>query len=373
MKKRLAFFMGLILLTAAVGVSAEDVQETDTEAPLWTDYQIQIDRQIYKFPMKYRTFEAYGWSGGVNEGTMEPYQYARYIFTREDESCSAYLLNLSVETSDLTDCIVAGIVIEEHDWKDSDAVITLPGGLVRGESTSEDIVEAYGEPDSLTEGSLYTIYTYSEDTDREVELEVYNKTDILENIRIENFAEPKGYDTGGTGGEVPDEILAYTRPASLSESLNAYEIELDGQVYSLPVPVRTLMEDGWMLREEESDPQVPAQYYGWVTLQKGDLTFTQIVINHADDAAAPQNCWIETLQIGADALDADGRLPGGLKVGMSEKKLLSTLAKNEMPYTVTEQDGQRIYVYNEEGYGHSTEVTVEDKKITAIACENVLE
>ncbi len=347
--------------------------ETERDTSVWMDYQLKIGKESYQFPMDFETFEAYGWSGGTEGGTMEPYQYARYIFTRENESCSAYLLNPGADPVSLSDCIVAGIVIEEHDWADVKKKISLPGGLVRGRSSSEEIVEAYGEPTSLTEGSLYTIYTYREDDNREVELEIYNKTDLLENIRIENFAEPAGYEKGETVTEMPQHVLDYTRPESLNESLTGREIELDGIAYTLPVPVRALVEDGWEIVEKESDAQIQAQYYGWVTLKKGDAVFTQIVTNSEDYAVSAEDCWIETIQIGEDAVNVPGRLPGGLEVGMSEKKLQRTLENQEMPYTVTEEEGQVLYVYNEAGYGHSTEVTTEDGKIIRIACENVLE
>ncbi len=385
--RRTLLIFSIALIIGGVSAAAEEEMEetegtseagTETESPqdtsVWKDYQIMIDNEIYTFPMKYRTFAAYGWNcDAAEDSMMEPDHYERYVFTRGGQTCEAYLLNLSVSTVSLKDCIVAGIVIEEHDWGDLDCTIALAGGLIRGVSSADDILAAYGEPTGKYEGSLYTQYTYREDYNREVELEVYNFSGILENFRIEIFDEPAGYETGTLYAEIPQNVLDYSKPEALSESMTACEMELDGQVYALPVPVRILLEDGWTLIAGESDSEIPAQYYGWVTLQKGEFTMTQIVRNGADDAQPPENCWLQTLEIGTDAEDLEARLPGGLTVGMSESRLLTQFRKNEIVYELTEDGEKHIYTYNSMGLGHSCTVTAEGGHVTQIACENSLE
>ncbi len=384
MKKICLFFLfSFALLSAPLGALAseenpepdtESADETSADPSLWKEYQLQIDDEVYRFPMSYSSFANCGWScDGMESGTMEPWNYERYLFYRGEECCSAYLLNLSDDTISLDACTIGGMVVEEHDWEDSGSKISLPGDLVRGASTGEDIVAAYGMPDELCEGSLYTIYVYREDSNREVELEVYNKTGFLENIRIENFTESENIPSEKTEEETPAAVLAYEKPESLSPGMMAYEIELDGSVYALPVPVCALIEDGWEVVEAQSDSEIPALYYGWVTLKKGDLCFTQAVRNSEENALGPENCWLESLEISREGLEAEGSLPGKVRVGMTEKRFLDLLAENAVVYQKTENGEESSYIYNSNGFGHCCEVRVTDGFVLGISCENSLE
>ncbi len=112
--------------------------------------------------------------------------------------------------------------------------------------------------------------------------------------------------------EVPAEITAYQKPEGLSDDLAAYEIELDGTAYSLPVPVSALLADGWEINPSETDEYVVARDSGWVGLIKGGQSFHTLAWNSADYATIPENCWIESLEVGGYDLKLDGALPGGI-------------------------------------------------------------
>ncbi len=374
----LLFSIMFLLAGSAAFASSEDIEsesesETEPDYLIWTQYRLQIDEEVYTFPMTMDRFTGRGWTGGTDGGTLEPFKYERYLFRRDDQTCSAYLYNPSDQTLPLDECLVGGIVIEEHDWADLDCKITLPGDIIRGVSTGEDILEAYGEPSELCEGSLYTIYSYREDIDREVELEVYNTSGLLHNIRIENFAESKAPAYPAETEETPSLVLSYVKPESLSESLTEYEIELEGLVYSLPVPVSALIEDGWELDSDLSDQEIPGDYFGWVTLRQGDLSITQSVMNPEDTALAPENCWLEFLQVDARDKDVTGSLPGGVKIGMNENRFLSLLEENEMSYELSENGKEICYTYNSNGFGHDCEVIFLDGRAVSIACENAID
>ncbi|MFR3322542.1 MAG: hypothetical protein ACLTSZ_17350 [Lachnospiraceae bacterium] len=68
-----------------------------------------------------------------------------------------------MNTMPATDCLMAGLSIDNFDWKlDGADTITLPGGLIRGEATADDITAAYGTPSDTYEGDLYTKHTYGD-------------------------------------------------------------------------------------------------------------------------------------------------------------------------------------------------------------------
>jgi hypothetical protein len=369
--------------TAANEVSADASVETGATqlSDDWKDYQVQIDDQVYQFPMMYTEFEALGWT--VNEddlSDLQPNQYDTVRFTKGDAKCTVYVLNLGKNTLPAQECIIGGISIDRFDWPlDEGSTITLPGGIVRGSADGDAIEAAYGTPSDTYEGDLYKEYTYETDSYCEIELQVYTESGTLESLKIRNFVEPEDFDPGEVSEEVPEAVSSYTKPDSLSDNPADYQMELDGEVYALPVPVSVLAADGWELDTSASDSEISAGSYGWVTLQKGGQQIRKIAVNPEDYATIPENCWIEELTIGGYTLEAEGGVPGGIKEGMTETDFLKVLEDNGIDYEVTSESGDyKYYTYNKQQYDQCFEVTIytgddgyfEKDTIMEITCSN---
>ncbi|MCD8336711.1 MAG: hypothetical protein LUD18_05430 [Lachnospiraceae bacterium] len=377
-------FGGTAAFSAEAGAVEETVPaaqaESGAEEASWTDFQITIDGDVYTLPMLYEDFSAFGWELEDEDDagdTLEPYSYNLYSFRKGDLTITAYVLNLGINTMPIEECIVAGFSIDDDCWSGQETLVELPCGVRLGQSTLEDIETAYGAPTEIYEGTLYTQYTYEADYNQEIELQVFLESGVLEDIQIENYARPEGFDEGEMSTEVPQSILAYAKPDSLNADLSAYEIEIDGCCYELPVPVSVLLEDGWELDEEDSDSQIVAKYFGWVTLRKNNQSFSAIVTNDADYATTPENCWVEELSVGGDILDLDGALAGGVRIGLSEEEFLAILEENGMEYEYTESGDYRYYTYNSSSYGSGCEVMIyvgtnsyfEKDTIIRVSCE----
>lgn len=337
----------------------QSVEGADLTSAKWSDFMIQLNDEVYQFPMMYEEFAAMGWTTDDVEGAeLEPYQYDLFYFERDNVEVMAYILNLGINTLPAEECIVGGISVDSFDWPLEEGNVTLPGGIVRGEASLETIEAAYGTPSDTYDGDMYTSLTYETDYNCSVELYVYKESGVLEDIDIENFVEPEGFEQGDLSEEVPETVSAYAKPEALSEDMAAYEIELDGQVYVMPVPVSVLIADGWELDESQSDMVIAAKYYGWATLRKDGLEISQIAVNQEDYATIPQNCWIEELEVGGYSLEADGALPGGIRIGIAEKEFLALLDQNDMDYEVESSGDFTYYTYNELEYDQCFEVTV---------------
>ena len=326
----------------------------------WTDYELQINDDILKFPMMIPEFEALGWEASDDlTGMLEPNSYSMCRFKKGDKTCTAYILNLGMNTMPATDCLMAGLSIDNFDWKlDGADTITLPGGLIRGEATADDITTAYGTPSDTYEGDLYTKYTYETDYNSSIEMKVFKESGRLEDITIRNFVAPDDFEAGAVNEEVPAEITAYQKPEGLSDDLTAYEIELDGTAYSLPVPVSALLADGWEINPSETDEYVVARDSGWVGLIKGGQSFHTLAWNSADYATIPENCWIESLEVGGYDLKLDGALPGGIRIGMTKEDFLAALQAGNMTYEEEESGAFLYYTYNENSYDQKCGVIV---------------
>ena len=187
---------------------------------------------------------------------------------------------------------------------------------------------------------------------------MFKESGRLEDITIENFVAPDGFEAGEVNDEVPEEITAYQKPEALSDDLTAYEIELDGAVYRLPVPVSTLLADGWEINPSETDEYIVARNSGWVGLIKGGQSFHVLAWNNADYATIPENCWIESLAAGGYDLELDGALPGGIRIGMGKDDFLAVLKAGDMAYEEEASGDFLYYTYNENSYDQKCEVMV---------------
>jgi hypothetical protein len=336
-------------------------QETTELSEDWKDYQIKIEDQVYQFPMTVTEFEALGWTANEDDlSDLQPNQYNTVRFTKGDAKCTVYVINLGKNTLPASECLAGGISIDHFDWPlEEGSTITLPGGIERGVSDAEAIEAAYGTPSDTYEGDLYKEYTYKTDSYSNIELQVYNETGLLESLRIRNFVEPEGFDAGEVSTEVPQLVSSYTKPESLSETPADYQIELDGEVYELPVPVSVLSADGWELDDSASDSEISAGSFGWVVLQKGGQQIREIAVNPEDYATIPENCWIEELTIGGYTLEAEGGVTGGISVGMTEADFLQVLEDNGIDYELTSESGNfKYYTYNKKAYDQCFEATI---------------
>lgn len=327
----------------------------------WSDFQIQIDDQVYQFPMTYQDFVSYGWTSEDSEfPTLEPSQYDLLYFTKDDVRCMAYVINLAKNNMAADQCLVGGISIDSFDWDVSAGNVVLPGDIVRGEASAAAIEEAYGTPSDVYEGDLYKKLTYETDSYCRLEMSVDNETGVLSDIEVRNFVEPEGFDAGEISEEIPAEVTAYEKPDALGDSLEEFRISLDGAVYEVPVPVSVLIADGWELDTSDSDAEVAAHDIGWVTLRKGGQEIREIAVNYADYATIPENCWFETLSVGGYTLEAEGELPCGIKTGMAEADLTAILDQAGVTYTTEADEGSDFAYYkiNELAYDQCYELTV---------------
>lgn len=327
----------------------------------WSDFQIQIDDQVYQFPMTYQDFLSYGWTSEDSEfPTLEPSQYDLLYFTKGDVKCMTYVINLAKNNMPADQCLVGGMSIDSFDWDVSVGNVALPGGIVRGESDAAAIEAAYGTPSDVYEGDLYKKLTYETDSYCRLEMSVDNETGVLSDIEVRNFVEPEGFDAGEISEEVPAEVTAYAKPDALGDSLEEFRISLDGAVYEVPVPVSVLIADGWELDAADSDAEIAAHDIGWVTLRKGGQEIREIAMNYADYATIPENCWFETLSVGGYTLEAEGELPCGITTGMAEADLTAILDQAGIAYTTDSDEGSDFAYYriNEQSYDQCYELTV---------------
>lgn len=333
--------------------------EPDLQTMSWDDYAISLDGITLQFPLLFTDCGLNGWEASDDLTTsLEPNQYNMFYFTKADRRMHLFIANFAQNTQPAEECVVCGVGIDRFDWKEADGEILLPGGIRRGSSTLQEIEKAYGTPSRTYEGDLYTQLTYETDIYETIKLSVYKESGVLEDIEMKIFRKPDLFDPGEVSTEVPSAVSAYQKPEQLSTDLTASEIRIEDQVYTLPVPVSTLLSDGWRIQTEDSQGSIAARSSGWVSLQKGGQHFRTLAANHTDSAVTPENAWVTSLSIGKSDLDLDGELPGGITVGMSRSALEALFDKEGASCEVEESGDFIYYTYDKVSYDECKEVVV---------------
>lgn len=335
---------------AAAETTAEettDTAESVTElSDSLYDFQIKIGDKVYQFPMYYEEF-ASDWTLGKNEDPemgVGTNSYGSISFYNGDDRISVDVVNLGINQLPVNQCLVAGIDINSsYDFDAAATPVELPGGIVMGKSTLEDIKAAYGDPSDTYDGDNYTKYTYSKDYYEEVNLYVYKDDNTLKEVDMRNFVEPEGFDKGSVSDEVPEIVSSYTAPTELGDDLLAPQVEFCGDLYTLPAPVSAFLENGWELQDVEDGAYVAGRDLEFIDMMKNNQSVSFSVYNFTQDATAIENCFVRDLEVGSYDSDAlTLTLSGGVTLGAKKADLIAAAEEKGYEYS---EDGDYLNIY----------------------------
>lgn len=329
----------------------------------WSDYAISIDGSVIDFPVAYADLEPVltemGYAPKDDLSTeLEPNQYGRFYFDKGDLEISLFVMNFDVNSHPASECIIGGIGLDSFSIPADAAKVELPGGIVRGISTLDDVRNAYGPESSNYDGELYTSLTYSTDAYEIMKINVDKETGTVSDIEIQDFEIPEGFEQGEASSEVPAAVAAYQKPDALSYDPHALQIRLMDNVYSLPVPVSTLIADGFVINDSETEPTVEGGGSGWVSLMLGGQKLRALAENFEKDATTIENCWVTTIAVGKQDLDVEAEIPGGISVGMSKADLEKKLSELGITAETNVSGDFTYYAYDNEDYGKGFEISV---------------
>lgn len=309
------------------------------------DFQISVDGTVYQFPMWAADFEALGWTyDGDASQTLSSNQYTTTERWNKGEfSVYTQLANLSMNTVGMTEAMVAGITFEEYQLEGCDWDIILPKGIQYGVSNTEDVIAAYGDPTDEYDGELYYKMTYEKDFYQEIHIYVSKETNVINKIEIQNIVELEGADNS-VDSTVPDVVKNYKAPTSLGDDLYGFDIELEGNLYTLPCPVSELLANGFTINEDNSEAAFGAQGSGWLELVYNNQKFHTIVRNYADYATTAENCFLIDIESSCFEPDYNLVIPCGIKRGDSEESVLEIL--KDYNYEVEQSEGSDFTYYN---------------------------
>lgn len=165
-----------------------DVSDVDISDDLFS-YEFNLNGDNIKLPMSYEDFTALGWTTKADTTEeLKQYQYSlSEVFEKDGIKIYACFINNTQETLPESKCDIGGIDIDSFYLKDVDFSFTLPNGIAYGVSTIDDIKNAYGEPDRVHEGALYTELTYKSDNYNDIKIRVNLESGVITDIEIRNL------------------------------------------------------------------------------------------------------------------------------------------------------------------------------------------
>lgn len=338
------------------------------------DAQIEIDGTVITLPCMFDDIEDIGLKyNGDADSKMLPSNYMTFaeVFKSDDMTIYAGLINFDVNEQAFSDCMAFQFKVEEGNIKNNSVDVKMAKDIQLSVSTLDDVIEAYGQPNDIYNGTYYTRYTYNENNDCEIELSFDVDTDILSSIEIEHRVKPDDFVEGEVSTDIPAITAAYTAPKKLGDDLLSFNFEFDGDMYTLPVPVSEFLDNGWKFTGSEAGQIVDGSGYMKIEMQKGSQSFWTFVENYSQSATAVENCFVTKIEAGEYTCDVDMTLPDGIYKGMSQKELEKILI--DYKYTVDDSSSSFTYYTVEgDGYGHTVELVVnkESKKVTIIEIEN---
>jgi hypothetical protein len=365
--KKVAVLLALVLIFCAPLVNAELVtpMHPGPQNPLTDnlyDFRFVIENVLYELPTSLDTFTAAGWQvkdGKDIEGTLNPNQRTFSIRLVNNANFETKEMYVSFYNTDncvkpISECPVGGLMVETAYGDKPQVAITLPKGIEKGVSSQEDIVEAFGTPTDIYEGSSYTKLTYALESYREVAL--YVEEGKLNKVDAENLVETEN--KSPVSQEVPQYILDYVAPTELGDDLTGFVVKYNGDLYQLPAPIRAFVANGYTLQEARI-PEVDAKDspFGGVKLARDNQTEGYYTKNYADVAVLAENCAVYELEASTSEYDKrDIELPGGIALGMAKADLEAiigsagferTEADKEFRYRFQDDNRNEINIYVE--------------------------
>lgn len=374
---------GNVLAETTAESAAEDTAETAAETAVLSDdpysFQLLLDGQLYTFPMSYADFTALGWEYQDDEtAEIEPNSYSSTeVFLKGDLQAYVSMVNLGLNTLPLSECSVGGFSIDSWQFQEApNTTIELPGGIVYGTSTLEDIKAAYGEPSDTYEGDLYTKLTYEYDYYQSLELYVSTETGLLNEVAVENFVadeEANAAAEAQVSSEPTEEVLAYEAPTELGDDLQSFIVDYAGSLYQIPAPVSVFIENGWTLKEEDSDSIVAGKDFGWVALMKDNQELRAIARNYNANATTIENCFVTSVEGNVNSTNLPITVQKGITLGMSAADLETALAGVE--YEKDNSSSAMFTYYTIEGKESSLDsveilLNTEEGTVTGIEVSN---
>lgn len=428
-KKISVFLLAIALLLSVPACSMPDAIFSDEISSGNEEGETKVDLDIYSFefklgeqdmelPINYSALGARGWKiseaaetadeeqpatdGEVKvytaDSVLEPGEYSDYLpLARGDEIINARFYNDSKNQKGITECKVVGIRLDAENG-------TVPEYILHKDDLSvgiryDVVIDSCGTP-SYTEKSLKSTgdlvsiddVKFIETEEETVKTLYYKLTDhsfisfVIDTfngapnsvvvITIENDTEAyKPYDYSKELKYKPANIDLYKGPSLLGKQFSDFAYKYEGNLYTLPIPVRKLLDDGWEFVSGYGERIPMGTTADGLIMRKGNNAVRLMVHNFDTKYAhTAVNCYAVSMDACLTGPNVSIALAKGITLGSTEKDLVDSFGKDyAKKHVIVDEEGNYLETAESDTYeipdmpGYYIEKTV-GEEYTVYSC-----
>lgn len=387
----------------------EDNSDTTEEKKISVyDFEFDLSGVEYQLPVNYSVISARGWkltddepeasdddasdlpaadtdtqskqseqseekSTYKSDTIMQPGEYSDYVpVERSSEYIALKFYNDGKKPRQLDECLVVGIMVEPGGKEPVD--FSLHGDITLGK-TYEEVVTTYGKPSYTKDivsssgefaaiNDIAFIDDYDEDSDDLTRTLYYSvadtsvvsfelgdyegKSDSVVRITMDNTdSTEEEYDPSKDLKIRSSVINLYKSPNLLGKTFDDFAFKYENVLYTLPMPVQKLIDDGWVFVRGAADRIPIGTTRSGVIMRKGNLAMEIIVHNYdLKRAQAPINCYAVSLSASVVGPNVKILMPKGVTLGSDYSELVTAYGdeyaelSGYIEESEQEQDGQ---------------------------------
>lgn len=333
---------------------------TMTEEPF--DFQVKIGQSVYQLPMMMSEVLSSGWSFGDTTVTEEPVaagaKVETYLVSSNGAIVFVTITNFSKEAADIKDCCLISLTVDADCLSGEKA--TLVKNLTMG-SLRKAVEDVFGECDDAVQENKGTTLTYTKSDKKYAAFVFDNKTLKLKSVTYFNNAVPEAYEEAEKQEEEEaDKKDEYVKPDALGNDITSGTMQIEGDLYKLPILVSELIDNGWEITFKEDRAILYGNEHLFGTLKKGDIEISGVDVYNFDKTdCLIKNCYVISMEASADT-DYTVVLPKNIKVGMSEADYLAAINGLEYDFDSTHFNE---YVFKKDKFSVTIDVDKDDKTI----------
>ncbi len=295
-----------------------------TEKPF--DFQVKIGQSVYQLPMMVGEVLSSGWSFGDKTVCEEPVDAGAtvetYLVSSKGSVIFVTVANFSKEEVEIKDCCLIGLTVDGECLSGENA--TFVKGLTLG-SLRKAVEDVFGECDDVVQENKGTTLTYTKSEKKYASFVFDNKTKKLESVTYFNNTVPEEYEAPVAKEEETEKTDEYVKPDALGNDITSGAIQIEGDLYKLPILVSEFLDNGWEITFKEDRAILFGNETLFGTLKKGDVEIEGVEVYNFDSADCRiKNCYVVSMEASVDT-DYTVVLPKNIKPGMSEADYLAAI------------------------------------------------
>lgn len=328
------------------------------------DFNFVLEGVEYQIPCRFEKLSENGWgisspSGSTPDSLVPGKDYVVLTLTNGKKSIEIYSYNTSGNSVAIKECNVGYI----SGSLKTDAQLSLLNGITAS-SASDEIIGAFGTPYTHTfyKDKNLDVLTYriNDESNVYIKFERYNGEEDFKNssVTISNFVTSE-IDPNETNTQSPSYFLSdLVPPTLLGDDISSGNIEIEGDIYSLPTSIKNFINNGWEIID--APEAIVSLGNRNVTIKKDGKTIKVTLTNFAEYQTVAENCAVTVVEIG-DKVNAT--LAGGPNIGL-EKVYADTYSD----FNVTKYSSYYSYSFTQSEPYISVEyrVDIKTKKVNCI-------